>query len=93
MYVAEFDHKAFYGWVYAQTVPVFFSSYEISDGRFLAVWQKRKTVLSTAKGGGQHATEYIYANAAALEALKGGRDEKQTALPRSVSSPPPCLPE
>lgn len=76
MYAVEFDHKTFYDWVYTQTVPVFFSSYEISDDRFSVVWQKRKTVLSTAKGGGQYATEYIYANAAALETLKGERNEE-----------------
>lgn len=82
MYVTEFDHKAFYDWVYAQTVPVFFSSYKISDDRFPAVWQKQKTVLSGAKGGAQHATEYIYANAAALAALSERKENyEQTALP------------
>ena len=84
-YGTEFDHKAFYDWAYSQPAPVFFSSYEISDDRFLAVWQKQKTVLSTAKGGGLYATEYIYANAAALAALSERKENhEQTMLPESV---------
>lgn len=81
-YTAEFDHAAFYQWAHDQAAPVFFSSYEIRDKRFSAVWQKKKTVLSTAKGGGMHAIERVYANAAALEALNE-RNEKyeQTEMP------------
>lgn len=64
-----FDSVRFYDWAAAQDVPVYFSSYDISDGRFPVVWSKTKSVLSTNNGTSGKALERIYANGAGVERL------------------------
>ena len=64
-----FDHRRFYDWAAKSAVPIYVSSYHIADERFAEVWSKKKTVLSSSKGGGIYATEKIYANKAGMEKL------------------------
>lgn len=64
---SAFNHKAFYDWAYAQPYPVYFSSYEISDGRFRALWStKKRSLLNSAKSYLQK-EECVYGNQAAQE--------------------------
>lgn len=55
-----FDNQKFYDWAARQRVPVFISSYEISDPQFVCVWEKAKRCLLQAGGGGAMRTERIY---------------------------------
>ena len=59
----------FYDWAAAQDVPVYFSSYDVSVGRFPVVWSKTKSVLSANNGTSGKALERIYANGAGVERL------------------------
>ena len=59
---SEFRHKAFYDWAFAQPYPVYFSSYEISDGRFRAIWSSKKRILLNSTTSYLQKTEYIYGN-------------------------------
>ena len=62
-----FDHKAFYDWVFTQPYPVYFSSHEITDGRFRALWSaKKRSLLNSAKSY-LLKEECIYGNRAAQE--------------------------
>ena len=46
----DFDHKKFYDWVMAQTVPVYVSSYKISDTRLKLVKAiKTRSLLNSSK--------------------------------------------
>ena len=55
-----FDHQAFFDWAARQRVPVFISSYQIDDPRFVCVWEREKRCLLQAGGGGALRTERIY---------------------------------
>ena len=55
-----FDHQAFFDWAARQRVPVFISSYQIDDPRFVCVWEREKRCLLQAGGGGALKTERIY---------------------------------
>ena len=55
-----FDHQAFFDWAARQRVPVFISSYQIDDPRFVCVWEMEKRCLLQAGGGGALRTERIY---------------------------------
>lgn len=57
-----FNHQEFYNWVAAAPFPVYFSSYEISDGRFYPLWQKEKAQLLNGQGSGKKKLETIYSN-------------------------------
>ena len=65
----DFDHRRFYDWAAKSAAPIYVSSYNIADERFTEVWSKKKTVLSSAKGGGIYAIEKIYANKAGIVKL------------------------
>lgn len=54
-----FDHQAFFDWAARQRVPVFISSYQIDDPRFVCVWEREKRCLLQS-GGGALKTERIY---------------------------------
>lgn len=64
---SAFNHKAFYDWVFAQPYPVYFSSYEITDGRFRALWSAKKRSLLNSANSYLKKTEYIYGNPVAQE--------------------------
>ena len=55
-----FDHQKFFDWAARQRVPVFISSYQIDDPRFVCVWEREKRCLLQAGGGGALKTERIY---------------------------------
>ena len=55
-----FDHQAFFDWAARQRVPVFISSYQIDDTRFVCVWEREKRCQLQAGGGGALRTERIY---------------------------------
>ena len=55
-----FDHQAFFDWAARQRVPVFISSYQIDDPRFVCVWEREKRCQLQAGGGGALRTERIY---------------------------------
>ena len=55
-----FDHQKFFDWAARQRVPVFISSYQIDDPRFVCVWEREKRCLLQAVGGGALRTERIY---------------------------------
>lgn len=55
-----FDHHDFFDWAARQRVPVFISSYQIDDPRFVCVWERGKRCLLQAGGGGALRTERIY---------------------------------
>ena len=55
-----FDHQAFFDWAASQRVPVFISSYQIDDPRFVCVWEREKRCLLQAGGGSALRTERIY---------------------------------
>ena len=55
-----FDHQKFFDWAARQRVPVFISSYQIDDPRFVCVWEREKRCLLQACGGGALKTERIY---------------------------------
>lgn len=61
-----FDHKKFYEWAAQQRVPVFISSYEIHDPRFVCAWEREKRCLLQAGGGGAMRTERIYTQRGAI---------------------------
>ena len=54
-----FDHQKFFDWAARQRVPVFISSYQIDDTRFVCVWEREKRCLLQS-GGGALKTERIY---------------------------------
>lgn len=54
-----FDHEKFFDWAARQRVPVFISSYQIDDTRFVCVWEREKRCLLQS-GGGALRTERIY---------------------------------
>ena len=54
-----FDHEKFFDWAARQRVPVFISSYQIDDTRFVCVWEREKRCLLQS-GGGALKTERIY---------------------------------
>ena len=54
-----FDHQKFFDWAARQRVPVFISSYQIDDPRFVCVWEREKRCLLQS-GGGALRTERIY---------------------------------
>ena len=54
-----FDHQKFFDWAARQRVPVFISSYQIDDPRFVCVWEREKRCLLQS-GGGALKTERIY---------------------------------
>ena len=56
----RFDSQKFYDWVASRPYQVFFSSYNITDSRFKAVWQKDKRALTSKER--YLRTEYIYSN-------------------------------
>lgn len=60
-----FDHQAFFNWAARQRVPVFISSYQIDDPRFVCVWEREKRCLLQAGGGGALRTERIYTQSGA----------------------------
>lgn len=60
-----FDHQKFYDWAAQQRVPVFISSYEIHDPRFVCVWKRGKRCLLQS-GGGDLKTERIYTQRGAI---------------------------
>ena len=62
-----FNHKAFYDWAFTQPYPVYFSSYEISDCRFCALWSTKKQSLFNSAKSYLQKTEYIYGNDAATK--------------------------
>ena len=69
-----FDHKEFYNWVYNADFPVWFSSYEISDRRFVVVNEKKKkSLLNVAR---KTITEKIYTNKKAFEISKNLHSKK-----------------
>ena len=55
-----FDHQDFFDWAARQRVPVFISSYQIDDPRFVCVWERGKRCLLQAGGGVALRTERIY---------------------------------
>ena len=55
-----FDHQKFFDFAARQRVPVFISSYQIDDPRFVCVWEREKRCLLQAGGGGALRTERIY---------------------------------
>lgn len=55
-----FDHEKFFDWAARQRVPVFISSYQIDDPRFVCVWEREKRCQLQAGGGGALRTERIY---------------------------------
>ena len=55
-----FDHQKFFDWAARQRVPVFISSYQIDDPRFVCVWERGKRSLLQAGGGSALRTERIY---------------------------------
>ena len=55
-----FDHQAFFDWAARQRVPVFISSYQIDDPRFVCVWEREKRCLLQGGRGGALRTERIY---------------------------------
>ena len=55
-----FDHQDFFDWAARQRVPVFISSYQIDDPRFVCVWEREKRCQLQAVGGGALRTERIY---------------------------------
>lgn len=61
-----FDHQAFFDWAARQRVPVFISSYQIDDPRFVCVWEREKRCLLQAGGGGALRTERIYTQHGAI---------------------------
>ena len=61
-----FNHQAFFDWAARQRVPVFISSYQIDDPRFVCVWEREKRCLLQAVGGGALRTERIYTQSVAI---------------------------
>lgn len=61
---SDFDHKAFYDWCMAQTVPVYVSSYKVSDPRFKRVKAIKTRSLLAKKTHANYMTnhENIYWN-------------------------------
>ena len=57
-----FDNKAFYDWVDSRPYGVFFSSYEISDNRFLRIWERRVNQIYGNKSNAKKVTEFLYTN-------------------------------
>lgn len=55
-----FDHQKFFDWAARQRVPVFISSYQIDDPRFVCVWEREERCQLQAGGGGALRTERIY---------------------------------
>ena len=55
-----FDHQAFFDWAARQRVPVFISSYQIDDPRFVCVWEREKRCLLQGGRGGALRIERIY---------------------------------
>ena len=55
-----FNHQKFFDWAARQRVPVFISSYQIDDPRFVCVWEREKRCLLQGGGGGALRTERIY---------------------------------
>lgn len=60
-----FNHQKFYEWAARQRVPVFISSYQIDDPRFVCVWERGKRCLLQS-GGGALRTERIYTQHGAI---------------------------
>lgn len=56
----RFDSQQFYDWVASRPYQVFFSSYDITDRRFIPVWHKTKRELTSKER--YLRTEYIYSN-------------------------------
>ena len=61
-----FDHQAFFDWAARKRVPVFISSYQIDDPRFVCVWEREKRCLLQGVGGGAMRTERIYTQRGAI---------------------------
>ena len=66
----DFDHSAFYDWAASRDFPVFISSYNISDDRFVSVWEKEKLVLLCATDNTIKRAERIYVQAEYAEKFK-----------------------
>ena len=60
-----FDHQKFFDWAARQRVPVFISSYQIDDPRYVCVWERGKRCLLQS-GGGALRTERIYTQSGAI---------------------------
>ena len=62
-YLTQFDQQAFLDWAAKAPFPVYISEYNISDSRFLEVWQKTKRKLAAgSKSKGFDAVEKLYWN-------------------------------
>jgi hypothetical protein len=62
-YRCQFDRQAFLDWAAKAPFPVYISEYNISDSRFLEVWQKPKRKLAAGcKSKGFDAVEKLYWN-------------------------------
>ena len=57
-----FDHRAFYDWVASRQYQVWFSSYDISDDRFVPVWKKNRRSCLSATNNSLIKEEVIYTN-------------------------------
>ena len=66
----DFDHSAFYDWAASRDFPVFISSYNISDNRFVSVWEKEKLVLLCATDNTIKRAERIYVQAEYADKFK-----------------------
>ena len=60
-----FDHQKFFDWAARQRVPVFISSYQIDDPRFVCVWEMEKRCLLQGGSSGALKTERIYTQSGA----------------------------
>ena len=65
-----FDHSAFYDWAASRDFPVFISSYNISDDRFVSVWEKEKRVLLCPTDKTIKGAERIYVQAKYADKFK-----------------------
>ncbi len=69
-YDGGFNHKKFFDWADAQSVPVFISEYDISDKRFTCVWKIEKRSMLSSDKTMKLKQEKVYLNKAGIEILK-----------------------
>ena len=65
-----FDYNAFFNWACNQEELVFISSYEITDNRFIPIWETHKRSMLSSKDKTKIATERVYIPKNQLEKYK-----------------------
>lgn len=65
-----FDYNAFFDWANTQEELVFISSYEITDNRFIPIWETHKRSILSSKNKTKIVTERVYIPKHQLEKYK-----------------------